>query len=94
MSGIIGVHHAGCSKRPSSKAAASEEARRTLRYVETLNDARTLLADFFSILLGDSRGLSFVKREPDPKRRTLVDGTLHSDGPAMFLDDTFDDREA
>src|SRR5467141_4145939 len=42
---------AGCSKRPSSKAAASEEARRTLRYVEPLSDARTLLAGFFSILL-------------------------------------------
>ncbi|MEK7717947.1 MAG: TraR/DksA C4-type zinc finger protein, partial [Pseudomonadota bacterium] len=28
-----------------------EEARRTLRYVEPLNDARTPLADFFSILL-------------------------------------------
>ena len=42
----------GCSKRPSSKAAASEEARRTLRYVEPLSDARTMLAEFFSILLG------------------------------------------
>ena len=42
---------AGCSKRPFSKAAASEEARRTLRYVEPLSDARTQLADFFSILL-------------------------------------------
>ena len=42
---------AGCSKSPSSKAAASEEARRTLRYVEPLSDARTLLAGFFSILL-------------------------------------------
>jgi hypothetical protein len=41
----------GCTKRPSSKAAASEEARRTLRYVEPLSDARTPLADFFSILL-------------------------------------------
>ena len=41
----------GCSKRPFSKAAASEEARRTLRYVEPLSDARTLLVDFFSILL-------------------------------------------
>ena len=29
----------------------SEEARRTLRYVEPLSDARTKLADFFSILL-------------------------------------------
>jgi hypothetical protein len=44
---------AGCSKRPSSKAAASEEARRTLRYVEPLSDARTPLAAFFSILLDD-----------------------------------------
>jgi cytochrome c553 len=42
---------AGCSKRPSSKAAASEEARSTPRYVELLSDARTPLADFFSILL-------------------------------------------
>jgi hypothetical protein len=42
---------AGCSKRPSSKAAASEDARRTFRYVELLSEARTLLADFFSILL-------------------------------------------
>ena len=41
----------GCSKRPSSKAAVSEEARRTLRYVEPLSDARTPLADFFSSLL-------------------------------------------
>jgi hypothetical protein len=37
-------------KSPSSKAAASEEARRTLRYVEPLSDARTPLADCFSIL--------------------------------------------
>ena len=42
---------AGCSKRPSSKAAVSEEARRTFRYVEALSEARTKLADFFSILL-------------------------------------------
>jgi len=40
---------------PFSKAAASEEARRTLRYVEPLSDARTKLADFFSILLGGNR---------------------------------------
>jgi len=40
---------------PSSKAVASEEARRTLRYVEPLSDARTMLADFFSILLDASR---------------------------------------
>jgi len=47
---------AGCSKSPFSKAAASEEARRTLRYVEPLSDARTPLADFFSILL-EQKGL-------------------------------------
>ena len=56
----------GCSKRPdfspaqprraktrrsAGKAAVSEEARRTLRYVEPLSDTRTPLADFFSILL-------------------------------------------
>ena len=35
----------------SSKAAASEAARRTLRYVEPLSAARTPLADFFSFLL-------------------------------------------
>ena len=42
---------AGCSKWPSSEATASEEARLTLGYVESRSDARTKLADFFSILL-------------------------------------------
>jgi hypothetical protein len=57
---------AGCSKKPDfspaqpwraetrlvpSKAAASEEARRTFRYVEPLSEARTKLVGFFSILL-------------------------------------------
>ena len=36
---------------PSSKATASEGARRTLRYIEPLSPARTPLEDFFSILL-------------------------------------------
>ena len=40
----------GCSERPSSKAAASEEVRRTLWYVEPLSDARTTLADFINSL--------------------------------------------
>ncbi len=40
-----------CSNRPSSKAAASEGARHTRRYVEPLSDARTPLEDCFSILL-------------------------------------------
>ena len=44
-----------CSKRPSSKAAANEGARRTLRYVERLSEARTPLEDFFSILLEDDK---------------------------------------
>lgn len=38
-------------KKLSSKAAASEGTRRTLRYVKPLSDARTSLAAFFSILL-------------------------------------------
>ena len=43
---------AGCSKRLSSKAAASEGPEAyPLGYVENLNDARTLLAGFFSFLL-------------------------------------------
>jgi hypothetical protein len=43
---------------------------------------------------GNSRDLSDVKGEPDPKRGALVDGTLHCDGPAMFLNNAFHDREA
>jgi hypothetical protein len=35
----------------TGKAAASEEARRTLRYVESLRAAKTPLGDFFSTLL-------------------------------------------
>ncbi|HEY6287845.1 MAG TPA: hypothetical protein VIW48_00215 [Nitrospiraceae bacterium] len=61
-----GADHTGCSKRLSGKAAASEEAQRTLRYVEPLSDTRTPYGkrrvsarqgwagekgDFFSILL-------------------------------------------
>ena len=43
---------AGCSKRTSGKAAASEGPKAyPLGYVEGLNDARTMLAGFFSILL-------------------------------------------
>ena len=55
---------AGCSKRLSSKAAASEDLDAyPLGYVEDLNDARTLLADFFSILLGE-----LVLRHAIPER--------------------------
>jgi len=41
----------GCSKRVLSKSAASKDARRMLRYVESLGDARMPLADLLSILL-------------------------------------------
>jgi hypothetical protein len=34
-----------------SKAVVSREARRRLRYVELLSDARRMLANFFSVLL-------------------------------------------
>ncbi len=47
---------AGCSKWSPSVATVREEARRTLRYVEPLSDARTKLADFFSILLTNFGG--------------------------------------
>src|SRR5438132_8294779 len=42
---------AGCSKWTSSAAAASEEVRRTFRYVEPLSNARAKLADLFSSLI-------------------------------------------
>ena len=51
MSRATGEHHAGCSTRLSSKAVVSEEATAYVLYVEPLSDARTTLADFFSILL-------------------------------------------
>jgi hypothetical protein len=38
-------------KRVVDQAAVSEEAKRALRYVEPLSDARTKLAGFFSILI-------------------------------------------
>ena len=60
-------------KRPSSKAAASEEARRTLRYVEPLSDARTMLADFFSILLAS---LGEISRRAKPAR--IAERHVHS----------------
>ena len=39
------------TRHSAGKAAASEDARHTLRYVEPLSEARTMLAEFFSILL-------------------------------------------
>jgi hypothetical protein len=54
-SGTVAGTTTGCSKSPSSKAAASGEARRTGWYVEPLREARTPLAGFFSILLEERR---------------------------------------
>jgi hypothetical protein len=69
MSEAAGEYSPGCSKRPSSKAAASEAARRTLRYVELLSEARTKLEDFFSILLVRSLGTVEADNKLD---RTMV----------------------
>jgi hypothetical protein len=62
---------AGCSKRLFSKAAASEEARRTLRYVEPLSEARTKLADFFSILLYQERSGPSISTEPGASNNVM-----------------------
>ena len=51
-SGTRAEHPAGCSKRPSSKAAADESTGGVASgYVEEAFEARTKLVDFFSILL-------------------------------------------
>jgi hypothetical protein len=53
----------------------SEEARRTLRYVEPLSDTRTPLEDFFSILLG-----GFVESgEARPGRSGFRAGGIETD---------------
>src|SRR5437867_4222857 len=78
MSETIRARHAGCSKRPFSKAAASEYRKAySLGYVEDLNDVRTPhgkgrvsarrgrageKSDFFSILLV----ASFTRAEARP----------------------------
>ncbi len=59
----MALYTSECSKRPSSKAAASEGARRTLRYVEPLSDARTPLEDFFSILLSTMSTFALIFRQ-------------------------------
>jgi len=66
---------AGCSKRPSSKAAGeSKPEAYPLGYVEDFYEPRTLLADFFSTLL------SLAHREHDAKsclaaHHTIVGGS-------------------
>src|ERR1041384_4340946 len=78
---------AGCSKRPSSKAAASEDARRTLRYVELLSETRTPLADFFSILLKKHRPLHDIAKRATVthicRKRLLEHKNLTADMPRM-----------
>jgi hypothetical protein len=66
-------------KKAVSKAAASEEARRTLRYVEPLSDARTKLANFFSILLHDNAAacMNILPRQPP---RLFTDDERHHIG--------------
>ena len=65
----MALYTSECSKRPSSKAAASEGARRTFRYVEPLSDARTPLEDFFSILLVPIIQLLSVSRSYEYERQ-------------------------
>jgi hypothetical protein len=63
-----------CSKSPSSKAAASEGPEAyPLGYVEDLNDARTTLAGFFSMLS------AFLGRVGHKRRIEL----LHLGAPAF-----------
>lgn len=57
----------GCSKRLFSKAAASDEAKYFVPYVEPLSDARTTLADFFNTRLKQKTAQETCEnRDPDP----------------------------
>jgi len=76
----------------------SEEVRRTLRYVEPLSEARTPLADFFSILLGLYKlgrlpNMDVFRFEPSwhsgrdayrNTRITPVRGELRNDTPEFY----------
>ena len=80
--------YSGCSKRPISKAAASEEARRTgFRYVESLSDGRTKLAEFFNILLRARRSTvrDLFNQAAPPILEMLVSGRRVS--PHFFTRD-------
>src|SRR5262245_7367930 len=57
----------GCSHRWSSEAAASERPRRTLRYVEALNDGRTELAACFQHPAKGHRSVSLQWPTPRPE---------------------------
>ena len=72
---IIGVHHAGCSKRPSSEAAGeSKPEAYPLGYVEDVGEPRTTREVVFSILWearapfeNSMRIQAFVPRETGAK---------------------------
>ena len=57
MSQVLAVRQQDAQNVRPARPQRSEEARRTLRYVESLSDVRTMLADIFSILLVFDRSL-------------------------------------
>src|SRR6476620_16928 len=81
MASTVGTRErlpAGCSKRPSSKAAGeSKPEAYPLGYVEDFNEPRTTLAGFFSILLGNfmahsyTPGLTVTEQAVVSRRRIL-----------------------
>ncbi len=85
---------AGCSKSSSSKAAASEGPEAyPLGYVEDLNDARTMLADFFSILLratiGRRNGLLKHRTEAEICNGIFEIGVQPLEGSHVRIGDIF-----
>ena len=79
-----GEHTRSMLKKAVRKAAASEEARRTLRYVEPLSEARTPLADFFSFLLEVENVLSPATIIQRSRRMKLVIGTVATVSGVLF----------
>ena len=85
MSETTGDNHAGCSKSSSSKATASEDPEAyPLGYVEDLSDARTTLANFFSILLDDLAVLH-MHDAVGLGRQLVVVGDDHEGRPTGFV---------
>jgi hypothetical protein len=68
---------AGCSKRLSGKAAASEEARRTLRYVESLSDGENDAGGLFQHPVS-VYPLSWVQLPDSLEQVHLCDSLAHS----------------
>jgi hypothetical protein len=56
----IAVRDEAQEVRPDARPQRAKRRRRTLRYVELLSEARTKLADFFSILLEEAMTVSVV----------------------------------